>query len=106
MAKTFYGWWRKLQLLMDVRMMERMVRILTFLFAHVLFNVILLFKFCSYSSVCLCARLRIGEAWGGGSPIVKIQGRPSSRFGASDRGKFWSDRGDGNPNIFTHTDIA
>ena len=37
MAKIFYGWWRKHQLLMDVRMMERMVRILTFLFAHVLF---------------------------------------------------------------------
>ena len=37
MAKIFYGWWRKLQLLMDVRMMERMVRILTFLFAYVLF---------------------------------------------------------------------
>ena len=30
MAKIFYGWWRKHQLLMDVRMMERMVRILTF----------------------------------------------------------------------------
>ena len=27
MAKIFYGWWRKLQLLMDLRMMERMVRI-------------------------------------------------------------------------------
>ena len=51
------------------------------------------FKFCSYSSVCLCARLRKGQAWGGGSPIVKMQGRPSSRFGASDRNKFWSDRG-------------
>ena len=37
MAKIFYGWWRKHQLLMDVRMMERMVRILTFLLALVLF---------------------------------------------------------------------
>ena len=51
------------------------------------------FKFCSYSSVCLCARLRKGQAWGGGSPIVKMQGCPSSRFGASDRSKLWSDRG-------------
>ena len=93
MAKIFYGWWRKHQLLMDVRMMERMVRILTFLFALVLFNVILLFKFCSYSSVCLCASLRKGQAWGGGSPIVKMQGCPSSRFSASDRSKFWSDKG-------------
>ena len=58
-----------------------------------LFNVILLFKFCSYSSVCLCAGLRKGQAWGEGSPIVKMQGCPSSRFGASDRSKFWSDRG-------------
>ena len=37
MAKMFYGWWRKHQLLMDVRMMERMVRILTFLFARVIY---------------------------------------------------------------------
>ena len=51
------------------------------------------FKFCCYSSVCLCARLRKGQAWVGGSPIVKMQGCPSSRFGASDRSKFWSDRG-------------
>ena len=43
-----------------------------------LFNVILLFKFCSYSSVCLCARLRKGQAWGGRSPIVKMQGCLSS----------------------------
>ena len=51
------------------------------------------FKFCCYSSVCLCARLRKGQAWVGGSPIVKMQGCPSSRIGASDRSKFWSDRG-------------
>ena len=94
MAKIFYGWWRKLQLLKDVRMMERMVRILTFLFALVLFiYFILLLKFCSYSSVCVCATLRKRQAWGEGSPVVKMQGCPSSRFGASDRSKFWSDRG-------------
>ena len=94
MAKIFYGWWRKLQLLMDVRMMERMVRILTFLFALVFFlYFILLFKFCSYSSVCVCARLRKRQPWGEGSLIDKMQGCPSSRFVESDRSKFWSDRG-------------
>ena len=37
---------------------------------------------------CVCAGLRKGQTWGGGSPIVKMQGCPSSRFGASDRSKF------------------
>ena len=31
LAKTFYSWWSKYQLMMDVRMMERMVRI-TFMY--------------------------------------------------------------------------
>ena len=34
MAEMFYGWWRKYQLIIDVRMLERMV---LFLFVHVLF---------------------------------------------------------------------
>lgn len=28
-AKTFYLWWRKYQLIMDIRMMERMVRVIS-----------------------------------------------------------------------------
>ena len=54
MAEMFYGWWRKYQLIIDVRMLERMV--LFYLFMCYLFKVILFFKLFSYSSVCVGAK--------------------------------------------------
>ena len=41
MAKMFYFWWKRYQLIMDVRLMERMVRVATFVclfFVCVLFT--------------------------------------------------------------------
>ena len=46
---------------------------------------LMLFYCLNFASIrpFVCARLRKGQAWGVGSPIVKMQGCPSSRFGAS-----------------------
>ena len=73
-----------------------------------LFNVILLFKFFSHSSVCLCARLRKGQAWGEGSPIVKCKDARLLDLVSQTGANFGLTEGlrDGNPNIFTHADIA